>query len=505
MIFLKQKILAVEVAGDTIRAALLESKGRKISIVDYTSFKRPSSDADLPDIDTLKKLGEKLGYPKGNAVYVTALARACELFMDKAKVSGMNLYQLSEAAKWEIEPYTGINGSNALVGGEKEKKLKGKPGDIVYEDESDEVMVNISAIERNVYVAIKERFRAAGLKLIRIYPPDVSFYMPLMTGDLDTPRAVLEISQDYSNFAIFMGKHPNQINTLPFSCDSIQAHIKNEFKSKDLEETLKYTLSQAPDHEPITLTGLGASIPEITDFINKFAINGATPLLISKTSGVMSKDPDPSDAVFGTVAGAGIRELKGVKFRQVGINDLDPLYIRLKKNAYMMPLATTGLIAISLLGHNQYMKFQERQFKLEIEQFTVDLKKNKAKIQKYQGLLDESGKMEEDIRNIRKKINFIQEKADENLVDLITYFNTFASDLPAELVLESISQDKNKVNVFLLKGSSYGLEPIGTFATALQKHKWCASAVINAVNAGDTEKLDFEMSIKTLGVKDSSI
>ena len=317
MIFQKQKMLAIEAANDTIRAVLLERKGKKISVIDFESLKRPSSEEDLPDIYTIKQLAKKLEYTEGSVVYVTALARACELFMDKKKVSDLSLYQLSEAAKWEIESYTGISGNNALVGVDKERKLKVKPGEIVYEDESDEILVNISAIERNVYVAIKERFKAAGLKLVRIYPPEVSFYMPLLMEDLDTPQAILEIGQDYSNFAIFKGKHPDQISTFNFSCDSIKSHIENEVESKDLEDSLKFTFSQVPEYEPVILTGPGAADPEITKFIKNFATSGANPLLISKSLQITSKEPDPADAVYGTALGAGIRELAGREFKNV--------------------------------------------------------------------------------------------------------------------------------------------------------------------------------------------
>jgi Tfp pilus assembly protein PilN len=503
MIFQKQRILAIEVAGDIIRAVLLERRGKKTCVVDFTSLKRPSSEEDLPDVETMKKLAQKLEYTRGKAVYVTALARACELYMDKKKVSGMNLYQLSEAAKWEIEPYTGISGNNALVGVEKEKKPRAKPGEIVYEDETDEILVNISAIERNVYVAIKERFRAAGLKLVRIYPPEVSFYMPLLLKDLDTPRAILEIGQDYSNFAILRGKHPDQINTLNFSLDSIKTHLENEGESRDLEESLRFTFSQAPEHESVILTGLGVAVPEIIEYVNRFAASGVTPLLISKTSQVTSKNPDPADAAFGTAAGAGIRELKDKSFKNVGIDDLDPLYIRIKKNAYIMPLAATGMIAIGLLGHNQYMKYQERQFKAEIKKYSVELKKNKAKIQKYETLLEESDKINEDIKNTKNKITFVEKESDKTLVNLITYFTTFASDLPGEVVLDSICQNEDKINIFLIKGRSYELNPIGEFATSLQRYWWCDAAVIKELKKADQgEKLYFEMSIETLGTQD---
>ena len=501
-----RKIMAVEVASDTIRGVLVGKKGRRFSIIDFASLKRPAPEDDLPDIDTLKKLAQLLKYTGRNAVYVTALARSSDLFMDKKKVAHMSVYQLSESAKWEIEPYTGISGSNALVGVEKEKKPKAKPGEIVYEEDSDEVMVNISAIERNVYVAIKERFKAAGLKLNRIYPPEVSFYMPLFLENMDTPRAILEVGPDYSNFAIFRGRHPEQISTLNFSCDAIQSHLDRETVVTGLEESLKFTFSQAPEHEAVVLTGPGAAQPEIARFLGDFSISGASPLLLAKTSGVTAREPDPGDAVFGTAAGAGIRELKGTAFRQVGVDDSEPLLVRIKKNAYIMPLVATGLIAMVLLGHNQYMKYQERRFKQEIITYTRQLKENKETISRFNTLQEKSAKIKKDIQNYRNKINYISKEADRNIAGLIRALNTIAESLPEPVVLEVLAQDESEETVFTVKGVSSRLKSIGEFATLLQAVEWCDSAAIETIQAAENRRLYFEMRMITrLGHTESQI
>lgn len=484
-------------AGDTIRGVLLGKKGKKFLIRDFASLKRPLPDEDLPDIDTLKQLARLLNYTGRHAVYVTALARFCGLFMDKKKVVGMGLYRLSEAAKWEIESYTGITGNNALVGVEKENHHKAKPGEIIYEDESDDILVNISAIERNVYVAIKERFKAADLKLKRIYPPEVSFYMPLFLEHLDSPRAILEIGQDYSNFAIFKGRHPDQINTLNFSCDSIRAFLENQDLSTDLVDSLKFTFSQAPPHEPVMLTGPGASIPEIADYLNRMAPSGAAPLLIEKAVGVTAREEDPADAVFGTAAGAGIRELSGKRFRSIGINDSAPLSVRIKKNAYVMPLIATGIISLGLLGHNQYMKYQERKYKIEIQAFTAELEKKKDTLKKYEALQTASERIKQDIQNTRNKIDYIRTEADKRLVHVIACLEAVADVVPEGLVLDSIIQEKDNPDDFRIIGYSFGLDSIGAFAVALQKYQWGVSAAIQGLNGSQTGKLTFELVLKT--------
>lgn len=110
--------------------------------------------------------------------------------MDRAKIKGMKPYQLREAVKWEVEPYTGISGVTALIAVERKPEPKAKPGDIVYDDD-EQTTVNVAAIERNVYRAVRERFKVAGFRLTRIYPPEACFYYVLHMDGRDTPRAVL--------------------------------------------------------------------------------------------------------------------------------------------------------------------------------------------------------------------------------------------------------------------------------------------------------------------------
>jgi Tfp pilus assembly protein PilN len=499
-----QKILGVEVAGEMIRGVILEKQGRRFRIRDYADLKRPLPDEDLPDIDTLGELARVLKYTGRRAVYVTAIARFCELFMDRKKVMKMNRYRLSEAAKWEIEPYTGISGTHALVGVEKPARPRPAPGEIVYE-ETEDLLVNISAVERNVYMAVKERFRAAGLKLVRIYPPEAVFYMPLLLEGADTPRAILEIGTDYSNFAIFKGRHPDQINTLNFSRDTILACLEDREPVTDLENSLKFTFTQMPAHEAVVLSGPGASVPRIAAYLNEKAPHGAVPLRIFRAAGVTARADDPADAVFGTAAGAAIRELSGRGFRYIGIHDKAPLAVRIRQNAYVMPLVATGVMGLGLLGHNQYMQYQETVFKEEIQTYTRQLESQKERIKKYEALQAESQKIKTDLQNTRNKIEYIETTADKKLDHLIAFFNAVARVVPPSLVLDTVRQEKTDDTAFALAGYTFDLNAVGRFATALQENDFCRSAVIRSLKAADEGKLTFELVVQTVILSEASL
>lgn len=66
-----RRILAVEMAGDDIRAAVVRRQGRGFEIIDYASLKRPETGEDLPDVASLKALAERLGVGGGAAVLVS--------------------------------------------------------------------------------------------------------------------------------------------------------------------------------------------------------------------------------------------------------------------------------------------------------------------------------------------------------------------------------------------------------------------------------------------------
>ena len=493
---LQQTILAVEVSEELIRGVVLKGRGTKITVLDYAGMRRSKPDEDLPAIDSLKELKATLKYTGKNAVYITAMARSTELFMDRKKVSGMSQYQLSEAAKWEIESYTGITGGNALVGVEKETRPKAAPGEIVYEDETDEIMVNISAIEKNVYVAVRERFKAAGLKLIRVYPPEVSFYMPLFLESPDSPRAILEIGTDYSNFAVFKGRHPDQISTLNFTCDAVKSHLASGIGVSDLENSLKFTLTQAPDHEPVVLTGPGAAMPEIADYLDRLSPSGARPLMLSKAVQITHKETDPADAVFGTAVGAGIRELGGKHMRRVGIDDSEPLVVQLKRNVYVMPLVATTVLAMGLLGHNQFMKFQERQFKADIKKYSAEVEKSKNTIQKYDDLVKKSAQLKKDIRTVKERINYVNRLADKKLAILVTCFNGIARAVPDGLVLDTVDQPPDLPDTLTITGRTWDLIRVGKFAIAMQENDWCKAAVLKSLEALGDSRLSFVMQVQ---------
>ncbi len=491
-----KKLLSIEVASRHIRAALLEKNGNLYKILDLLQMDRPDPEDDLPSIDAIKTLASRLKYDFGPVVFVTPLARAVEIPMDRGKISGMKHYQIMEAAKWEVEPFTGITGANALVGVEKVEQPSFNPGMVIeFEDDEDTFLVNVSVIEKNVYRAVRERFKEAGLSLKRIYAPDVCFYMPLFMQESKIPRAILEIGTDYSNFAILKGNRPSLINTLTISTESIEAHLSGENPSEELEEVLKHTAKQVPEPEPLVISGQGAENNKIVNYISSFCANGAKPIIIVKTSGVKSSGDEGSNAVYATVAGAGIRELKSAKKRLAGINDTEPLVPRLKKSAYIMPLAATIFLFIILFSHFQYMKFSEKSMKTKIKTITAELKRRNARILKYDTAVKKVEDIKKKIEHAKKKIVFVKKNADEDIRYVINLFFGTSGSVPESVVLKTLAQ--NNLYEYRLSGISLDLSSIGNFATKIQEKEWCKSVIIESVKKEDPVNLKFKFLIKS--------
>ena len=492
----KKKILAVEVAGNHIYAALAAKKGKGFEITEFTQVERQDTEDDLPGVDGVKTLAARLDYTSGPAVYVTSLARSVEILMNTKKVSGMRHYQLMEAVKWEVEPYTGVSGAQALIGVEKIEKAFAKDKMVPEEDE-EEITVNVSVIEKNIYRAVRERFKAAGLKLLRIYPPEVCFYMTLFMEDFESPRAILDIGPDYSKFAVLKGEKPAVINTLPISMEAIISHL-TEDPSEELESALKFTARQSPAPIPLTICGLGAGDKRIVEYVSSLCANRAAAITINNATGVTEPSDAGRNGVYATVAGAAIRELFSKKHRLAGINDTEPLVPRLKKSAYLMPLIATVLLSTILFGHFQYMRWQGNIYKERIKKLSDEVKNKKGRITGYEQAKQEAENLRNKITLTEKKIAFAAGKADEDIAHVINIFSGFAHMIPGEIVLKKITQeDLHKYNI---EGTSISLSSVGGFATKMQENKWCESVVIKLLEKDDGCRLRFEFLVKTLEV-----
>jgi Tfp pilus assembly protein PilN len=490
------EVLAIEVTGDEVRAAVVRKIRRRFEILDFALMKKETADDDLPSVDVIKSFAERLRPSTRRAVFVSPMARAFELRMDRAKVSALKRPQLLEAVKWEAEPYTGITGPNALIGVQYSLKQSASTAEIVYDD--DQVPITVAAIERNVYRAVKERFRLAGFKLSRIYPPDVTFYMPLLMEKSEVPRAILEVGQDYSNFAIVRGQSPELISTMAMSLESLSAHLSEDGYTQGLEDTLRFMARQVPGPEKLLISGSGAADQAVVAYIQALCDSGAAPLYLSRSAGISDTGNEAEHAVYGTVVGAAVRELLGSKEQTLGVNDDLTLAERLKKSAYLFPVVVTGLTLSLLFGHYGYMRYKESSYKQQTEALNREIKERKAKMEEQERLNNELTTVRAAIERLKQKQAFATGQSDRDLLSISTLLQDLGRAIPDKVILVSLAYEDRDIQS--LAGVAAGQGVIGQFITHLQQRYWCGSVALTKVERkGDQQQglLYFELELKT--------
>ena len=487
----ERKILAVEIDGANLIGAVLVAKGKKMSVRNFVSIERSSATDDLPDPVNISEIMERLDYKSGSVVLVTPLARSIQITMNRAKVDKLRHYQLRDALRWEVEPYTGITGTMALIGAEK-----GSPAEqedlILLTEEEDELDVNVSVTEKNVYRAMKQIFKRSGLKLIRLYPPEVCFFMPLFFETVDVARAVFDIGTDYANFALVKGRQPKQINTYSLGKDVLIDIIEGGI-SGEAEQSLGFLLNQVPGPFPLLVTGTGATSSKIMEFLGARCEFGAESLYLSRSDKLGKTEHEGMNAMYAVAVGAAMREVSGRDWRLIGITDAIPAVVRMKESAYLVPLGATILYAMGLFGHYQIMKSSKEEYKTRTAELSIEVSEKKQKHATYEKLLKKSMDLEQETARIHEQIAFIKGGSDDNLTHLGYVLEAFFV-LPSEMMLQSIIQEEKN---FILDGTSDDPGEVGKFAVKLQSYPWCSSAEIKMLEHDGNGRLDYQIEMVT--------
>ncbi|WP_045221264.1 PilN domain-containing protein [Desulfonatronum thioautotrophicum] len=462
--FMGKQCLAVEFVGEEIRAALVRTAGKRKEILDFLAIAVEATGDELPAIPVLQEIRQRLNCKAGTeAVFVSPLARTVNLTMNHERVRKMRRHVLAEAAKWEAEIYSGIPGAQALSGVEKEQ-IKIEPGQV--QQEIEEIMVTVAVMERNIYQAIKERFRLSGVKLVRVYAPESCFHVPLLEMHEESDRGVMEIGTMTSGFALLRGGETLSINTMTITAEMIREHLEGR-TVPDLEETLRYNLKQAPAPHPVALTGAGAVDAEVVRFLRGLAPGGVEPLVLRRAAGLTAAGEEESPAMA-TVVGAGFRELGGKEMQYIGISDSVPTAVRVRQSVYLMPVAAASLLFVILLGHNLLMRFQEGQLNAQRAEIQAQLDERRQEQAEITRLQNELRNVSGEISTIRRQLGYIQEDWDKALRLKIGVYEGLSRLLPETVALANIRQDTRSSEQFTITGMATSAAEILEFALRLQ-------------------------------------
>lgn len=488
-----RQMLAVEISGHQIIGAVAEGKGSNLMIQNFVAIERTNPTDDLPDPANLKELMDRLDYPSGPMVLVTPMARSVQITMNRAKVKRLRQYQLCAALRWEVEPYTGVSGTQALIGAERVSPAEQEELVLLDEDEA-EMDVNVSVIEQNVYRAMRQICKRARLRLVRLYPPEVCFFMPLFLDQPETSQAVFDIGQDYANFTVIRGRRPKQINTYPLGRDVLLEMVEGGEADEPLQ-SLDFLLKQVPGPLPLLLTGVGATQEAIVDYLDHRCEYGARALELHRADKLGRAGHDGQNAMYSVAAGAALREISGAAWRLIGITDTVPLPVRIRQSGHLVPIGVAALMVGALLTHYGYMKNAKQRYKKQTTGLESQIKERKQRFESHERMEAELKELERKVADY-KKLAFLQLGADDNLIHLEQVLRAFFS-LPPEMRLESLAQQGG--GRYLLLGLAEDSALVGRFAVQMQQHPWCRAVSIKTLEQKGGEELQFRIELDTDG------
>jgi len=484
-------MLAVEIVGSQLVGAVAEARGRALTLRNFVAIERSNPGDELPDPVNLKEIMDRLEYPGGPVVLVTPLARSVQITMNRAKVDKLRHTQLCDALRWEVEPFTGITGLQALIGAERGRPVEQDELLILTEDEV-EVDVNVSVIERNVHRAMKQVMRRAGLKLLRLYPPEVCFFVPLFLEQGEGVQAVFDIGADYANFTVVRGRQPKQITTYPLGREVLQELIEGT-SGGDAEQSLHFLLRQVPGPLPLLLTGVGAASPRIVEYLDGLCDYGARPLELRRADQLGRAGRDGVNTMYSIAAGAALRELFGRSWREIGITDAVSPGQRLRQSAYLVPMGVAVVLVVSLLGHYGYMKNIKERYKKRTKELETQIKEKKQRFDEYDKMKAEQRELEKKIVVTKRQIEFLRGGSDDNLIHIERVLRALFT-LPDQMQLESVEQDGDR---FQIKGTTEDFAMVGAFAVALQRQPWCRVVDIKVLEQASGGHLQFKVVMVT--------
>ncbi len=458
-----RECLGIEFIEDELRAVRVRARGKKMEVMDFVAMKVPDGGDDLPGIVQLREIAGRLNCKPGTrAVFATLMARLVTLPMNRDRVKKMRRHLLTEAVKWEAESYTGVSAPHALAGVEVEK-IRQEPGQVM--EEMEEVFVHVSVLEQNIYRALKERFRLAGLKLSRVYPSEVCFHVPLLRVHSESDRGVLDMGVESSGFALLRGGQTMSINTLNITTLMIRDHLAGK-TIPDLENTLRFNLDQAPAPLPVAVTGSGALDPLVMDYLRDLSPTGVEPLKMVRASGLTASGSEEGP-IFASAAGAAMRELSPGSMSFLGITDAVPMPVKIRQSIYLVPIAAASLLFILLLGHNLLMRYQESSFDQQRAELQTQIDERRGELEEAEKLRSRISEADKKISGFKKQLEFLRQDHDQELSNTTYFFENLARALPLGVSLISVTQEQG--GRFVVAGKTFSRNEVLEFMEVLKQ------------------------------------
>ncbi|MEG3068756.1 MAG: hypothetical protein RQM95_11290 [Syntrophaceticus schinkii] len=469
-------ILALELDGPIIRAAVLKQTVRGIRVIECLESSRPSEGESLT-AEELEMLISRIDKCPRSLVVVTPQVEMVEITMEAKRVEKMKPYQIREAVRWEAEPYSTLPAAECLSGFE-----------IGHLMEKNETGVWVTMLPQEDYQELKRVTAEAGLRLKRVYPPDLCFSEAAAHWNTELEQIAVNIGHESIRFALMLNGESIAYRMVPAGIEAIQGYLDGDRVDKNMVDAVRDVLAAWDGrHKVIVTSGCGALDRMVNGFFRREFGVKVDPLHIPA-------EISENAAVFANAVGAGLRELYfGTSWKTPGITDAVDMAKLIRESIHIYPLVAAAVVIAFFFGHYFWINHQIN----IVEQETIVLTRQRDHLK----TLDEEQKKLEKERNLLStKFDFLTNDADAALNEKQILFNTLGACAPWDLQLKEVKSaqvdTKGKKtkgaaatasNLWDISGTSGSTASIHNYVAAIHKKDWCESIQLVSIKLSSSK------------------
>ena len=471
-------VLAIEIDGMTLRAAVIQKGWRGYTISDAHVLKREetadSEPGELPTTGELQQLLLRVGKIPRRVVLVSQQGTLVDISAPSMRVRKLRADQIKEMLSWEVEPYTGLTAPEVLVGYEIRSKSTGE-----------QLEIEVTALAKSAYQELKELLLRQNIKLRRVYLPEHCFPLAILfeafEGDEEQVQIVVDIGGQNTRVALINNGQVAAHRLVPLGYQAIRMHLDgliDETLEPALLEALDWGTAVIKSATKVIICGSGSNDPGLLDFFKEHLKIPAEVLKI-----LAAGDNDKEEfwpAEFAAVIGAGLRELGFAKMKPgVGIDDHIPLMKLIRERVHFFPIIVVTAILILFLGHYAYLSAQLEQVKTQTDLQAAELSEIKSATAQVQELTEKISSLAEKKELIEKKISFLEIGLTGQGQQLQLFLATLVMQKPAEITLQTVIP--GDTSCYLVKGKSKTVSGVNILALRMQNQPWCYYARVESI------------------------
>jgi len=471
-------VLALEVTEKRLRALVMARGLKGLQISQCLSLERTAT-GPFPSLEELDNLLARMpGAPK-NMVVVSSQVTLVSLPLELARLRALRGERLKEALRWEAEPYLPGPPLECLLGYEEGRQVS---------EALQEVWV--SAMLREEYQALKGVLGEAGLRLLKVYPPEACFSWAALYPRLKGEGAVLYLEEERAILAQVEEGRLTYLRTLPLTLEEIKA-----FGSA---RKLHPEVAAAVEEMALPPGGLALILPEGEEEFREFLPPRleARPLSFPCPLG-------PCPSCFASLVEAAARQLSfRPSWQAIGVDDRLPLWTQITRRIHLAPLMALLVVFALFSGHYLAVKYQTKRLAARAEVLRAQKEELERAKKQYDELKKEEEKLRQEQDKKERQLEFLRSEYALEPRRLSPLFALVSQEIPSIREFQPLGQ-----GAYRLTAEAPEVGTINRLVTKLQASPWCAYALLEKIEVEEkSEKITLppppgEASPKTLEIK----